>query len=65
MAYRKPTSEEKINARLREVTADLRRLRTALQDQLSIPQAKTLAPPRGEQWAEVPRRRGTKGKTKG
>ena len=34
MGKRKEISEEKINARLREVTADLRRLRTALQEEL-------------------------------
>jgi hypothetical protein len=32
MAHRKPISEEKINARLREVTAELRKLRTELEE---------------------------------
>jgi hypothetical protein len=34
MGHRRPFSEEKINARLREVTAELRKLRQELQEDL-------------------------------
>ena len=34
MGHRRPYSEEKINARLREVTAELRKLRTELQEDI-------------------------------
>lgn len=34
MGHRRPFSEEKINARLREVTAELRKLRQELQEDI-------------------------------